>query len=429
MFEREIAQLAIVIRQTVTKCKQEHSVATRRVLRIRRRDFTLKYHEDFAFGNLTPERIEEDAWDHADVIRFYEDVVKNLEEYKSLAAAVGSKGSALDHFVRSLCYASYSGLDDKNLQTRIDAFARESADKPLPVKVMAFIDGFSASDAPLVLSDRLVFRRPTPEDLSETVFVDEYGGFSFPLPEARFRIIGEFTFDAVEPGAAQEQLLRTIDALRLFRVGGVRASRYRMASLHPLGDCVMGGGHGHSRFTYGLSREDIVSLNDFLKEVVPLLPNAFSVDEDTRDVAIAYTRYRDALFQAGSERTITLAVTSLEALFLKNEPGTKRTLAQRVSLFLRELGTQVDAQETYDRLRQAYSIRSDFVHGESLKPEKRPAAESLARIVLEYARESVLARLQMSIGKDELLRQLDRAMIDPAGLTDLRVSIGRVVHH
>jgi hypothetical protein len=245
--------------------------------------------------------------------------------------------------------------------------------------------------------------------------------------------VGEFLDDAVSTGAAQGEFLRTVEALRLFRVGGITTSRYGMRSRHPLlvgqWDVISSGPSRHSRFAYTLSASDAADLNRFLHDIVPLLPDPFQPDRAATETEIAYTRYRDALFQDGpSERTITSAITALEALFLKGEPELAHRLAQRVSVFLRVLGTRPDAGTTYGHVSRGYRIRSTFIHGNSLKAKDRPQADSLAPVLMEYARECALAFLQISAPKEEVLSQLDRAMIDPATVNGLAASLGSVAH-
>ncbi len=102
MFEQEIARLAALIREAVTKYKEANPVPTRRHMRVRRRDFSLKYLEDFGFGNFTPERMEEDVWDWSDAERFKDAIVKGLEEYKSLVSAVGARANLVGVCARLL---------------------------------------------------------------------------------------------------------------------------------------------------------------------------------------------------------------------------------------------------------------------------------------------------------------------------------------
>jgi hypothetical protein len=431
MFEQEFTKLATTIRTEVTKYKEANSVPTRRHVRVRRRDFSLKYRLDPAFENFAPTRIEEDAWDWPDQERFQNSVVKSLGEYNSLVSVLGHSAALFEGFARSMCFASFHGLGDDELKERVNAFRHELADEPLPVSVIAFIEGISIPDSPLTISDNFILRQPTPEDLAEYILVDEYGGFSFPLPEAWFSVVGEFVFDAISTGSAQQEFLRVVEALRLFRVGGISTNRYRMRSRHSylqggVGTLSGGGPGSNSQFTYALSSSDIATLNKFLSDVAPLLPNPLQLDKAATEKEIAYTRYRDALFQSGpSERAITSAITALEALFLEGEQELTHRLAQRVSVFLRVLGTQPDAQNTYGKVKKGYKIRSTFIHGGSFKD--RAGSDALAPVLLEYARECVLAFFQTATTKGDLLKQLDQAMIDPLGANALAASLAPVI--
>jgi hypothetical protein len=429
MFEKEIAQLAAAIHEAVAAHKRAGSITTRTLVRVRRRDLSLKYHEDFGFAHFAPERIETKAWDWRDQETFLNSVVKDLEEYKSLASASGLNAAAIDDFARTVCAIIVSGLGDAELMEEVSAFGRQIESKPLPVKVVVFIDGLSISESPVAVSDHFVLRRPTPEDVAEYVYLDEYGGHSFPLGDAWFRVVGDCTFAALNTGPAQADFMRIVEALRLFRVGGVAANRYIMRSRHPGGGGILSGPSRYSRYAYTLSPADAAGLNRFLQEIAPLLPDPFQTNTVSSASQIAYTRYRDALFQAGPvENPITSAITALEALFLQSEPELRHRLAQRVSVFLRVLGTQADAPTTYQNVSECYGIRSTFIHGSSLKAKDRPQADSLAPVLLEYARQCVLAFFQIANTKEEILRQIDQAMIDPASVGDLAASLASVVH-
>lgn len=235
MFEKEIAQLATAIREAVAAHKRAGSIKTRTLVRVRRRDLSLKYHEDFGCAHFAPERIETETWDWRDQDPFLNSVVKDLGEYRSFASASGPNAAAVDDFARTVCAIVVDGLGDAELMEEVSAFGRQIESKPLHVKVVAFIDGLSISESPVAVSDHLVLRRPTPEDVAEYVYLDEYGGHSFPMGDAWFRVVGECTFEALNTGSAQTDFMRIVEALRLFRVGGVVANRYSMRSRHSLG--------------------------------------------------------------------------------------------------------------------------------------------------------------------------------------------------
>jgi hypothetical protein len=112
MFEREIAQLATAIREAVAAHRRASSITTRPLVRVRRRDLSLKYREDFGFAHFAPERIETETWDWRNQEFSQNSAVKELREYKSLASALGPNADSIEHFARTVCFASLCGLGD-----------------------------------------------------------------------------------------------------------------------------------------------------------------------------------------------------------------------------------------------------------------------------------------------------------------------------
>jgi hypothetical protein len=204
--------------------------------------------------------------------------------------------------------------------------------------------------------------------------------------------------------------------------------RSRHSFLHG-GVAILGSSSRPSQFSYTLSSSDVPALETFLEDIVPLLPDPFEPDKGMTPSKIALTRYTDALFHGGPpERIITSAITALEALFLDGTTELTHRLAQRVAVFLRVLGTQPDAQRTYDDVKKGYTIRSQFVHGGSLKVQDRPQAASSAPVLLQYARACLLAFFQMTTPKSEILERIDRAMIDPTAVEELEELLRPAVH-
>jgi len=428
MLERETTQLAAAVRSAVTTHRREHPDIVRQLVWVRRRDHSLKYSTDFGFANVLPERFEKDDWDWRDYQEFHESAIKTIQEYQVLLSAIGP---AIEPFAHHVASASFSGLTDAELAEIVTAFGCQIEGRTLPVKVTGFISGLTIEDSPFVVSDYFTLRAPTVQDVTHQVLIDEYGDRSLPTRETWFSVIGEFINNAVNIGPAQVQFVRAIAALCLFRVGGVSASRYEMSSRHSFGqgEGILSGVSGFSRFSYQLSPSDASILGTFLSDVVSLLPDPFQLQSVMKERDIAYVRYRDALFQTGPvERVITSAIAALEALFLQAEPELTHRLAQRVSVFLRVLGTQPNASATYERVRRGYKIRSIFSHGGSLKPKDRSEAEVIMPSVVEYARECVLAFFQIETPKSSLLQQLDLAMIDPTTLSDVEASLVTVKH-
>jgi len=433
MLEREFAKLATTIREAVLKSKETNSLVTIREVRVRRPDFSLRYRLDPQFGHFKPARIEEDFWDWRDQERFQSDIIAGLQEFKSLEAILPEKLDWIKAFARAVSVATFRGLDDQKIAKFVDNIGRELDHRPLPITVTSFLDGLSICESPLVISDRFVLRHPVPEDVAQYVVLDEYGGSSFPpLGHTWFSAVGEFIFEEVSSGLAQKEFLRTVSALCLYRVGGVTSTNYKFQSGHPpfLEAIVTNSGAGPaSRFNYTLSSSDAPQLNRFLHEIVPCLPDPFQPDKITTEREIALTRYTDALFHQGPpEREITSAITALEALFLEGETELTHRLAQRVALFLRVLGTQDDAQRTYENVKYGYKIRSTFIHGGSLKGEQRTRAEALAPVLMEYARSCVLSSFQLAVPKHDLVMLIDRAIFDRVSLDELQASVAAIAY-
>lgn len=220
MSETDIARLAVAIRSAVNRLREANLIATKSRVRVKRRDFNLKYSDDLGFTNFEPKRSEVEIWDWPDQDRFHKKFLEESEEFASLAAAAGTRAFLIESFVRTVSFESFHGLDDQELRARSHALACELAGKPLPIMITAFINGLSVSESPLRISDAVTLRKPMPDDFAEYIDVDEYGSLSFPSGETWFRVVGEFSFAAVSTGTAQKEFLRTIEALRLFRVGG-----------------------------------------------------------------------------------------------------------------------------------------------------------------------------------------------------------------
>jgi Apea-like HEPN len=426
MLEDKIAALARAIRAAVEKYKSENRVKTSKRIFIRRCDLELRYVDDVGLGRFPHQRIEEDVWDPADLQAFFSSVLMTLGEYKALAAALGEtknvNSSSIDNFVRATALGSYKGLSDENLMAYATKYGGELNGV---VHLTAFIDGISISESPLAISDWMVLHHPIAEDMAEYVEQDGVGGFYGPMGAAFFRVIGEFFF-APSFEMAQDHLLRVLAALRLFRVGGVVSNRYSAKSsfLRPNRTVGMTGGPSTHFFT--LSPSDSKAINQFLEDIVPIITGPGS---EASAIEIANSRYTSAIFQNyPPEQVITSTVTALEALFLNNEPELKHRLGQRVSIFLRLLGSQPDGYATYDTVSKGYRIRSKFIHGDSLKPEDQPEANRIVPMILEYARASVLAFFQLKTPKNELLKQLDRAMVDPSSVAALESQLASVKH-
>jgi hypothetical protein len=163
----------------VTKRREAGVIPTDRQVRVRSRDFSLKYREDFGFGNLPRERTEQQIWDWHDHQDFFDSVIRNLPEYKSLIAVLEPRRQdhGIESFARFISTRSFHCIDDEELLNLANTLGRELDGQALPVAVTAFIDGIGIDEPRVVVSDAFTLRKPTADDLAKNVeCIDEHGG-------------------------------------------------------------------------------------------------------------------------------------------------------------------------------------------------------------------------------------------------------------
>ena len=125
------------------------------------------------------------------------------------------------------------------------------------------------------------------------------------------------------------------------------------------------------------------------------------------------------------ENRITSAITCFEALYLKGKEREELShrLCQRAAALLRLM--DFTPLEVYNKLNQAYDIRSTFIHGSQSEFEHQKA-QDLCKTVLEYARISLLIFFQLkeAINKEELINKLDNSLLDDRALIKIKELIG-----
>ena len=133
-------------------------------------------------------------------------------------------------------------------------------------------------------------------------------------------------------------------------------------------------------------------------------------------IKIAYQRYIDALFNGDADNRITISITCLEALLLKGAERTELShkLAQRVAMILKLCGISAPIK-VYKEVKQAYDVRSTYIHGSFLTENQRRDIKSLEYSILNYAR--IVLSIYIQIwekfnNKDDFVMKIDNAMLD-----------------
>jgi len=171
-----------------------------------------------------------------------------------------------------------------------------------------------------------------------------------------------------------------------------------------------------------IRKEDIQRLKIFWQRMMRFLPSSFYEYGETKldHIAIAYKRYCDGLLQNGVlERRIANAVMGLESLFLKG--GEMQELIYRLSIRIAKIFVLLgyDSYKVKDIVRDAYKVRSLFVHGAHLSyKQKRKLNREYGDIrsfllsLLDYLRISIIVMIFMKKEKEEFLDLIDDSLVD-----------------
>lgn len=139
---------------------------------------------------------------------------------------------------------------------------------------------------------------------------------------------------------------------------------------------------------------------------------------EPNELTIAYDRYSDSLEGGTIEKRISNAVMGLESLFLSGSEQQEMSyrLRLRVGKLLGLLG--YNARDVKDRVKDAYEIRSVYVHGSliSKKDKLRYKAKygdlnDFMKTIISYLRASIVALLSRP-NKTVLIQTIDDSFLD-----------------
>ncbi len=234
----------------------------------------------------------------------------------------------------------------------------------------------------------------------------------------------EITISQKNQHDIDEYLKKLVRALRLFELGSVEFTtrKFEVNSLlsrfNLVGFSERNQNTKANYFKYEITDAKAANLKEFLNFTLNFLPNSNWQKEEFGKVTpifIAIDRYNEAITAKNSfESLITNVITCLEALFLKSNERSELShkLSQRVAKVLQCF--EFPSIKVYSRLKRAYDIRSTFIHGAYLEPDKKKDFTELHKEISEYARLSLIVFIGMieKYDKDDFLKKIDNAVLD-----------------
>jgi hypothetical protein len=379
--------------------------------------------------------------EHGEVTHWPEEagfiVTKSIEEESSvydecqkvICRTYGREENQVNHwlamYMRHLLRLSTTGaLDNKVQADQAKLFEDDLRGGECDWFVSVEVEGLWMIDPIVRLDDGVVLRQPCAADIESTVpDGTSYFNLVKSLPPPAFM---EMTFRLTDAGTIHRRIEELLSCLRLFRLGSIYAKQYHTRP------CSILRGSSTSRpqeqallpIKYGFGEADIKSFSELSRRLASkLCPDTGDtrVTKSLRAAQIAEERFRDAVVRCRCfESRIAYAIMSLEALCLKSSEflELKHRLSQRVALVMAAIGA--DPKTVYDDVKEAYDIRSKYVHGAVNKTQPEKTAQ-LSETVANYTRCCLIIGIQLygKQDKDKFLDMIDSAAIDDAAKAEI----------
>ncbi len=213
------------------------------------------------------ERIEDDEWDPKGIVALWEQRIRPSTAVSDLLTEDIRADTLLRNFSHRLV-ADWLGSGAPAIDKYVGILIRDLRQEPQKTQARLWLDGIEVPDEAVVVSKDLAFRRPRLEDLLERVHDDAIHYVHAFQTKIRFSCILELQGAVSNPGELQHRAEQIVSALRLFRVGSVRAARIDFSAesftIFGLGSSLFSPG-GNARNYYALSRRTSQSWRDFLR--------------------------------------------------------------------------------------------------------------------------------------------------------------------
>jgi hypothetical protein len=282
-----------------------------------------------------------------------------------------------------------------------------------------WLNGIWIEQPQIEMVEGAILRQPTPSDFEVEIPSGWAPLYNQDIDNSSVMAVLEITVRESSHIEADAEIINYTNLLRLFRLGQVKRLKHTRSASRLTGSTFFTGitsyGPCHPRYKYEFKPDDV---DTFAKYCEHVKPHIAALREKETFIGIAYSRYESASFSA-RESCITSAISCLEALYLGgNEGQFSHRLSQRTAALLRILTSEL-GPDIYKQVKDAYGIRSKFVHGsvegkkDRRKNTRRNNAHNLSVPILNYARQSLLVFLQLkTLGKDDFLQLIDRSLLD-----------------
>jgi len=220
--------------------------------------------------------------------------------------------------------------------------------------------GFNSELTEIKLSDHIIIRKGTDHELREIYDRIKYDN----LKNQQFII--EYEYTETNESTFPKKLFKLLDNLNLFFaifLGGKTKVAYALRHIMLEGEYRQAGFTTNPKVSAHFSEEYFLKLED--SEKIKDYWKRYQLQSENQPIQIALRRYLFSIQKSELEDQVIDLMVAFEALLIKsNEGSISQKIATRCSKFL---SGKYDHEKVYNTLREAYSLRSEIVHGSSVE--------------------------------------------------------------
>ena len=222
------------------------------------------------------------------------------------------------------------------------------------------------------------------------------------------------------PDKTSKRIENLVKTFRLYKSGNVRNYFYILVPSEFTGGYMTNGYITPGGFlNYHFSSSEIKDFLEFQKILTTLIPNEWNKDNRYIEIAIRYFNFANE--RDSNEDKMVDYIIALEALYLNGDHGefTYRLAHRAASM----LGSTFDRRRvTFEKVKDAYNLRSKIVHGSS-DPKKRKITNEDVEKVNNYVRISIVKYLNLNKthnSKKLILEKIDESLFGEASWDTLQ---------
>lgn len=179
-----------------------------------------------------------------------------------------------------------------------------------------------------------------------------------------------------------------------------------------------------------LMKDDEVFFIDSIKRLMPFFKEILQTSYlNGGPYDLAFHRYNDSLLKSEvNAYKVLSAISSLEALL--SDSGTEIVFKIRLRVAKLLSVFDFDPLEVTVKMKKAYDLRSKLVHGSKADENLLDFARNNVHEIINYTRICLLTSLQLRsiVGKDGLITQIDKSLIDKVSHEELVALITKNVN-